>query len=88
MSEMETLSLTIFGRDLTLSCPAEEKDQLIEAANFLNTELDAIGDKNNALVIVGLSFANRLLSNPSASESEDSTDLLPLINKIESILEK
>ena len=88
MSEMETLSLRIFGRDLTLSCPAEEKDQLIEAANFLNTELDAIGDKNNALVIVGLSFANRLLSNPSASESEDLTDLLPLINKIESILEK
>ncbi|MDB2582805.1 cell division protein ZapA [Gammaproteobacteria bacterium] len=88
MSEMETLSLRIFGRDLTLSCPAEEKDQLIEAANFLNTELDAIGDKNNALVIVGLSFANRLLSNPSASESGDSTDLLPLINKIESILEK
>ena len=88
MSEMETLSLRIFGRDLTLSCPAEEKDQLIEAANFLNTELDAIEDKNNALVIVGLSFANRLLSNPSASESEDLTDLLPLINKIESILEK
>ena len=88
MSEMETLSLRIFGRDLTLSCPAEEKDQLIEAANFLNTELDAIGDKNNALVIVGLSFANRLLSNSSASESEDSIDLLPLINKIESILEK
>ena len=88
MSEMETLSLRIFGRDLTLSCPAEEKDQLIEAANFLNTELDAIGDKNNALVIVGLSFANRLLSNPSASKSEDSIDLLPLINKIESILEK
>ena len=88
MSEMETLSLRIFGRDLTLSCPAEEKDQLIEAANYLNNELDAISDKNNALVIVGLSFANKLLSNPSLSELEDSADLLPLITKIEAILEK
>ena len=88
MSEMETLSLRIFGRDLTLACPAEEKNQLIEAANYLNNELDAIGDKNNALVIVGLSFANKLLSNPSLSESADSADLLPLITKIEAILEK
>jgi len=88
MSEMETLSLRIFGRDLTLSCPAEEKNQLIEAANYLNNELEAIGDKNNALVIVGLSFANKLLSNPSLSKSSDSADLLPLISKIESILEK
>jgi hypothetical protein len=88
MSEMETLSLRIFGRDLTLSCPAEEKNQLIEAANFLNNELDAISDKNNALVIVGLSFANKLLSNPSLPQSGDSADLLPLISKIEAILEK
>ena len=46
MSEMDTLSLRIFGRDLTLACPPEEKDQLIEAANLLNTELDSISDKN------------------------------------------
>ena len=88
MTEMETLSLRIFGRDLTLSCPAEEKNQLIEAANFLNNELDAISDKNNALVIVGLSLANKVLSNPTLSASSDSGDLLPLISKIESILEK
>ena len=29
---MDTLSLRIFGRDLTLACPPEEKDQLIKAA--------------------------------------------------------
>ena len=42
MSEMETLSLRIFGRDLTLACPPEEKDQLIRAAKLLNDELDEI----------------------------------------------
>ena len=57
MSEMETLSLRIFGRDLTLACPPEEKDQLIKAAQLLNSELDAINDKNNALIIAGLTLA-------------------------------
>ena len=37
---METLSLRIFGRDLTLACPPEEKDQLIRAAKLLNDPLD------------------------------------------------
>ena len=62
MSEMETLSLRIFGRDLTLACPPEEKDQLIDAAKLLNDELDSINDKNNALVIAGLSMASKLLN--------------------------
>ena len=53
---METLSLRIFGRDLTLACPSEEKDQLIRAAKLLNDELDGISDKNNALVIAGLTI--------------------------------
>lgn len=88
MSEMETLSLRIFGRDLTLSCPSEEKDQLIQAAKLLNTELDSISDKNNALIIAGLSIANKLLSNPSSNSSESSVDLSSLIKKIESVLEK
>ena len=64
MSEMETISLRIFGRDLTLACPPEEKDQLIKAAQLLNSELDAINDKNNALIIAGLTLANKLISNP------------------------
>ena len=28
MGNLETIQLRIFGRDLTLSCPSEEKDQL------------------------------------------------------------
>ena len=88
MSEMETLSLRIFGRDLTLACPPEEKDQLIRAAKLLNDELDGIGDKNNALVIAGLTMASKLLSKPT--ENTDSAlnnkDIEKLIQKIESAL--
>ena len=88
MSDMETISLRILGRDLTLACPPEEKDQLIEASKLLNNELDSINDKNNALIIAGLSLANKLLSSPSTSSSNSSEDLLTIIKKIDSVLEK
>ena len=89
MSEMETLSLRIFGRDLTLACPPEEKNQLIDAAKLLNDELDLINDKNNALVIVGLSMANKLLNKSDENDTQSSAsnqDIERLIEKIESVL--
>jgi cell division protein ZapA len=89
MSEMETLSLRIFGRDLTLACPPEEKDQLINAAKLLNDELDSINDKNNALVIAGLSMASKLLNKRSSNDNQSSAnnqDIEKLIEKIESVL--
>ena len=88
MSEMETLSLRIFGRDLTLACPPEEKDQLIKAAQLLNSELDAINDKNNALIIVGLTLANKLISNPDEKSNDTQVDLSSIIKKIDLALEK
>ena len=89
MSEMETLSLRIFGRDLTLACPPEEKDQLINAAKLLNDELDSINDKNNALVIAGLSMASKLHNKTSSNDNQSSAnnqDIEKLIEKIESVL--
>ena len=85
---METLSLRIFGRDLTLACPPEEKDQLIRAAKLLNDELNDISDKNNALVIAGLTMASKLLSKPTenADSSLNNKDIEKLIQKIESAL--
>ena len=40
MSNTETISLRIFGRDLTIACPPKEKNNLIKAAELLNAELD------------------------------------------------
>ena len=88
MSEMETLSLRIFGRDLTLACPPEEKDQLIKAAQLLNSELDTINDKNNALIIAGLTLANKLISNPHEMSNDTQIDLSSIIKKIDLALEK
>ena len=89
MSKVETVSLRIFGRDLTIACPPKEKDNLIKAANLLNEELDNISDKNNALIIAGLTLANKLLtSEPNNKSNSADADFSKLIKKIEKTLEK
>ena len=88
MSKVETVSLRLFGRDLTLACPPKEKDNLIKAAKLFNEELDNINDKNNALIIAGLTLANKLLSNDTKSSKVSDLDFSKLINKIEKAIEK
>ena len=87
MSNIE-ISLRIFGRDLTLACPPREKENLIKAAKLLNEELDNINDKNNALIIAGLTLANKLLTNNPNSNNVDNIDYSKIIKKIENVLEK
>ena len=87
MSNIE-ISLRIFGRDLTLACPPREKENLIKAAKLLNEELDNINDKNNALIIAGLTLANKLLTNNPNSDNVDNIDYSKIIKKIENVLEK
>ena len=87
MSNIE-ISLRIFGRDLTLACPPKEKENLIKAAKLLNEELDNINDKNNALIIAGLTLANKLLTNNPNSDNVDNIDYSKVIKKIENVLGK
>ena len=87
MSKVETVSLRIFGRDLTIACPPKEKANLIKAANLLNEELENINDKNNALVIAGLTLANKFLTNGSENkEGNSDIDFNKLIKKIDKAL--
>ena len=90
MANIETVELRIFGRDLTLSCPSDEKEQLLKSAALLNEELDKISDKQNALVIAGLSLANKAINNGEGSSGQDNKasagEIDNLIRKIESVL--
>ena len=88
MSKVETVSLRIFGRDLTISCPPKEKNNLLKAAALFNEELNNIIDKNNALIIAGLTLSNKLLTNDQSSNNKLSTDYSKLIKKIEKVLQK
>ncbi len=86
MSKVETISLRIFGRDLTIACPPKEKNNLIKAANLLNEELDGINDKNNALIIAGLTLANQLLSDGKKKNVSSDLNLKKMITKIDKAL--
>ena len=88
MSKVVEVSLRIFGRDLTIACPPKEKNNLIKAANLLNDELENISDKNNALVIAGLTLANKLLASSDKKNKKVDIDYSKLIKKIEKALEK
>ena len=88
MSKIVEVSLRIFGRDLTIACPPKEKNNLIKAANLLNDELENISDKNNGLVIAGLTLANKLLVSGNKKDKKVDIDYSKLIKKIEKALEK
>ena len=88
MSNTETISLRIFGRDLTIACPPKEKNNLIKAAELLNAELDGISDKNNALIIAGLTLANKLLIDETSSNSSGDIKISKLVTKIDKALKK
>jgi len=90
MSDMEVVALRIFGRDISLSCPVEEKDALLQAADLLNSELDGIDNKSNALILAGLSLANKFLqnNNSSSTSADDESAMQSMILSIEEILEK
>ncbi len=89
MSDIEVVSLKIFGRDITLSCPVEEKDALVQAAELLNSELEGIDNKSNALILAGLSLANKFLQNEGSSQTkvDDALKIQSMLKNIEEVLD-
>ena len=85
----ETVSIRIFGRDMTFSISPKEKNDLIKSAEILNTELEKISDKGNALVIAGLNLASKSLNQKENSSNKNSDiNLSKFIEKIDKALEK
>ena len=78
--------MRIFGRDLTIACPPKEKNNLIKAAELLNNELEGITDKNNALIIAGLTLANKFLTEGSQNGEIDNKNISRIIKKIDKVL--
>ena len=87
MSDIEKVSLRVFGRDITLACPADEKQQLLAAAELLNLELSNIKDKENGLILAGLSLANNQLVNDESNDIPTTEEVLSLIEKIDRALQ-
>ena len=87
MSDIEKVSLRVFGRDITLACPADEKQQLLAAAELLNSELSNIKDKEHGLILAGLSLANNQLVNDESNDIPSTEEVLSLIEKIDRALQ-
>ena len=87
MSNIEKVSLRVFGRDITLACPTNEKQQLLAAAELLNSELSNIKDKENGLILAGLSLANNQLVNDESNDIPSTEEVLSLIEKIDRALQ-
>ena len=79
--------MRFFGRDITLACPADEKQQLLAAAELLNSELSNIKDKENGLILAGLSLANNQLVNDESNDIPSTEEVLSLIEKIDRALQ-
>ena len=79
--------MRVFGRDITLACPADEKQQLLAAAELLNSELSNIKDKENGLILAGLSLANNQLVNDESNDIPSTEEVLSLIEKIDRALQ-
>ena len=74
---------------MTFSVSPKEKNDLIKSAEILNTELENISDKGNALVIAGLNLASKSLNQKENSSNKNSDiNLSKLIEKIDKALEK
>ncbi len=84
MSEIERVYLRVFGRDITLACPSDEKDALLSAADLLNEELNGISDKENALILAGLNLANKCLD--LSGEPVNAEGLNLLLEKVDKAL--
>ena len=84
----ETVSIRILKR-YDVFCFSKRKNDLIKSAEILNTELENISDKGNALVIAGLNLALKSLNQKESSSNKNSDiNLSKFIEKIDKALEK
>lgn len=92
---MEIIDISILGKNYSLSCPKEEKDNLINASVYVNNLMLKIKETNKnqtnerIAIIVALQLANNLLNIKLCEHNNKDSEysilsiqkLLDLINK-------
>ncbi len=86
MPNKEILSLRVMGRDISIACPAEEKNNLKKAAKVLNEEISSVPDKSNALILAALNLAYTQIESSGELTQADEEILESLISKIENAI--
>jgi len=81
-----TVEVNVLDNEYTLACPAEEVDNLKEAAKYLDVQLRELrkrsvsGSKDKITIVTALNITNELLK--LRSGAEDSGDLGTQLDKI------
>ncbi len=97
MSEHARVSVRILEKEYQITCPVEERSDLLDSAEFLNSRMREIRDGGKVVgldriaVIAALNMANELLrlrKSDSNLESEVGGRLRILRERVESALEK
>ncbi len=79
-SEMVPLTVRIMGKDYQVSCPANEKDALIDSARYLDERMEAIRKRSAGLgaeriaVMTALNMARELLDRPRGRRTAGHSD--------------
>ena len=76
------------GKDITIACPAKDKEGLIKAAEILNEQIDSITDKSNALILTSLdlAFKSQLPQENNILSKKIEKNIKDLVLKIEKSL--
>jgi cell division protein ZapA len=94
--EMAQVSVRILEKEYQFACPASERNDLLNAAEFLNAKMRQIRDSGKVVgldrisVMAALNLANELLKTRSREELMDSSVELRVKNmreRVESALE-
>jgi cell division protein ZapA len=94
--EMAQVSVRILEKEYQFACPASERNDLLNSAEFLNAKMRQIRDSGKVVgldriaVMAALNLANDLLKNRNIGEAVDSSlglRLKSMRERVESALE-
>jgi cell division protein ZapA len=85
---VDSVTITILGKDYQISCPADEEEALRKSARYLDKQMTKIKSKaatlafENVAVMAALNLSHDFLKNNNQS-SESETDFLRDLQKLE-----
>ena len=95
-TEVDTVNITILGRDYQIACPPEDEEGLRKSAKYLDTQMDLVKSRGSTLafekvaVMAALNICHELLQKSQhASDSEHNSldQIKSLQDKIEAALQ-
>jgi len=95
--DMAQVSVRILEKEYQFACPASERDDLLNSAEFLNAKMRQIRDSGKVVgldriaVMAALNLANDLLQNRGLEETTDTElgqRLKTMVERVESALEE